>query len=79
MKYRGCPWCHAMNPESVDWCKECGHRAHRPRSDCDCVGCRIKNDVQSGLEAFRAGPDAWAEWNAAMLDLEDEDEGGIDP
>jgi hypothetical protein len=34
-----CGHCHAMNPLSVQRCRECGHDAHRSRMECSSPRC----------------------------------------
>jgi hypothetical protein len=37
--FRSCGWCHAMNPTTERFCKECGHEAHVSRMLCHCPRC----------------------------------------
>jgi hypothetical protein len=34
-----CSWCHAMNPTTRRYCRECGHEAHVARMECRCPKC----------------------------------------
>jgi hypothetical protein len=36
---RSCSWCHAINPTTQRFCKDCSHEAHVPRMDCRCSRC----------------------------------------
>ena len=37
--FTSCGWCHAMNPTTERFCKECGHEAHVSRMLCRCTRC----------------------------------------
>lgn len=40
MMLRLCSWCHEVNDVvHFKWCATCGHRADRPRSECNCYQC----------------------------------------
>ena len=34
-----CSWCHTSNPTTQEWCSNCGHSAHVPRTQCRCRRC----------------------------------------
>lgn len=36
---QSCSWCHTMNDAAAEYCQTCGHRADRPRTQCDCSQC----------------------------------------
>lgn len=39
-----CSWCHTANTvQAGTWpfCATCGHRADKPRIDCDCDQCQL--------------------------------------
>jgi hypothetical protein len=37
--YTTCSWCHTENPLDQEFCKQCGHYAHKPRVVCTCSTC----------------------------------------
>lgn len=39
MVWGSCSWCHEVNNLCQRWCIKCGHAAHKPRCECDCVKC----------------------------------------
>jgi hypothetical protein len=43
-----CGWCHAMNPTTERFCKECGHEAHVSRMLCRCPRCSRRPQTDLG-------------------------------
>jgi hypothetical protein len=41
---RQCSWCHKTNTQLMKYCRYCGHAAHRPKHQCDCLTCRTENE-----------------------------------
>ena len=38
-RWISCSWCNHLNPDDARFCTECGHRADKPRMECDCSRC----------------------------------------
>jgi hypothetical protein len=57
--YRSCGWCHALNPATERYCKDCGHEAHVSRMECRCPRCTrvpepiAEQDVEAVLAELR--------------------------
>lgn len=50
-----CSHCHTMNDVDVRECRQCGHDAHVPRSECSCINCHpIGRFMMGGLRAQKA-------------------------
>jgi hypothetical protein len=49
-----CSWCHEINDlGQFTYCATCGHRADRPRVDCDCEVCEADLHWRSSDEFDR--------------------------
>ncbi len=65
-----CSWCHAINPTTQRFCKDCGHEAHVPRMRCRCPRCaRPANQVAgagvtTAAEAVEAVLGQVRQWHA---------------
>jgi hypothetical protein len=48
-----CGWCHALNPTTECFCKECGHEAHVSRMLCRCPRCSRRTPAGQGGRSGR--------------------------
>jgi hypothetical protein len=67
---RSCSWCHTGNAILCgvkNLCRSCGHRADRPRTDCDCPRCAPVRQI--GPEDVGLGQLAEAEDDDSGVDL----------
>ena len=47
-----CAWCQGPLTADANYCKQCGHEAHKPRWQCLCAQCR-QHPVHQAAERAR--------------------------
>jgi hypothetical protein len=54
-----CAWCGQLNSWRLFYCATCGHQAHVPRAECNCLPCQhARNAPPELLAALEGGQSA---------------------